>query len=264
MTRAKFVLIVCLVGFVGVIVAVLLATRPAPGGKPVPDPNGYDDFVRAAAALGDLPDKPEELPPDALRDLVTQHAGALRDLRTGLRHGASVPPAALGPWSSAAGDVLIGFRDLGRLLAAEGRLELVNGRTNDAARIYGEVIQFGAELCRGGPIIHRQVGVAVESMGATRLHPLVPMLDRAACRDLLKALEATDQRRESTVEVLANEAEWVRRNSPLLSRILFKLLPASVNPSRRSRQGVLAGITRQEAAIRQLKAEVAARSKPPE
>ena len=58
---------------------------------PLPNPNGYDDFIKAGGAvLGDISDWPI-LDHDSLRDLVSTNAEPLRLLRLGLTRQSVMP-----------------------------------------------------------------------------------------------------------------------------------------------------------------------------
>src|SRR5882762_10319133 len=88
--RKPLLALVVLIVIVGFAVLVL---RPGgtPARAPLPNPNGYDDFIKAAALLtGDVGNSPS-LDQEALRKLVSANAEALRVLRLGLSRRCSVP-----------------------------------------------------------------------------------------------------------------------------------------------------------------------------
>src|SRR5208282_1451500 len=75
-----------------VLVALLAFTMGrAPVRPPLPNPNGYDDFIKAGeAVLGDVSDWPV-LDHDGLRDLVSTNTEPLRLLRLGLTRQCVMP-----------------------------------------------------------------------------------------------------------------------------------------------------------------------------
>src|ERR1035437_2570579 len=105
-----------------VLVALLASTiGRSPARTPLPNPNGYDDFVKAGeAVLGNVGDFPT-LDHDSLAALVSTNAEPLRLLRLGLTRQCVMPmDTAL---TNAAGGMnqLARMKRLVQLLAAEGR-----------------------------------------------------------------------------------------------------------------------------------------------
>jgi len=149
-----------------ILVALLeLTMGRSPAGPPLPNPNGYDDLVKAGeAVLGNVRDWPD-LDHDRLRDLVSTIAEPLRLLRLGLARQCIMPmDSAL---TNAAGmmNQLARMLPLVQLLAAEGRLRQRDHQPAYAARSYVDAIRYGNEMSRGGFIIIRLVGAACEAIG---------------------------------------------------------------------------------------------------
>jgi len=176
-----------------------------PWRRPSPNPNGYDDFIKAGAAvLGSVGDF-QTLDQASLRDLVSTNTEALRRLRVGLTRQCVMPmnPALtnaaglLGQWTD--------MKSLVYLLAAEGRLREIENRPADAARSYTDAIRFGNEMSRGGFLITRLVGIAGESTGCRALASVVPKLGREDARVVLAELERVDAERVTWTEVRQNE-----------------------------------------------------------
>ena len=100
----------------------VVSTGRTPSSLPLPNPNGYDDFLNAAALLTGDVGNASTFDHDSLRALVSTNSESLRLLRLGLTRDCSVPT------DSAMKNVegmLTDFSDLRRLvqlLAAEGRL----------------------------------------------------------------------------------------------------------------------------------------------
>ncbi len=182
-------------------------TPPRP---PLPNPNGYDDFLKAAAVLtGDMGNA-STLDHDDLRALVSTDSEPLRLLRLGLSRQCALP--ADSAMTNVAGLLaeLADMKRLALLLGAEGRLREMDNRVADAARSYVDAIHFGNEISRGGFVISHLVGIACEAIGDTPLSKLVPKLDREASRPLIAELEAIDLAGVTWDEVRRNENRFAR------------------------------------------------------
>jgi hypothetical protein len=105
---------------------------------------------------------------------------------------------------------LAGMKHLAQLLAAEGRLNELDGRLSEAARSYTDAIRLGNQMSRGGLLITRLVGTACEGIGCRALAKLAPKLspeqDRVAITDLAKI----DDDRVTWAEVLQAESKCTR------------------------------------------------------
>jgi hypothetical protein len=194
-----------------VLVALLASTiGRSPARTPLPNPNGYDDFVKAGeAVLGNVGDFPT-LDHDSLAALVSTNAEPLRLLRLGLTRQCVIPmDTAL---TNAAGGMnqLARMKRLVQLLAAEGRLREMENQPVDAARSYVDAIRFGNEMSRGGFIITRLVGIACEAIGYAPLAKLVPKLSPDEARAVSKDLEKLDAGRITWDEVKQSERGFMR------------------------------------------------------
>jgi hypothetical protein len=177
---------------------------------PLPNPNGYDDFLKAAALLtGDIGNA-STLDHDDLRALVSTNAESLRLLRLGLTRDCSVPTdSAMTNISGVLGD-LAHLKSLVRLLSEEGRLAEMETRYADAAHSYLDAISFGNEISRGGFIIHRLVGIACEAIGDTPLGKLAPKLTSGEARPVIAELEKIDRVGVTWAEVRQNEERFAQ------------------------------------------------------
>jgi hypothetical protein len=209
MTRKTRTLLLALVAVILLaMLAVLflcLGRTPQP---PLPNPNGYDDFLKAAAPLTGDAVSASMLSHEALRALVSTNAESLRLLRLGLTRGCSVPTdSAITNLSGLLPD-LAHLKSLARLLEDEGRLAEMENRYADAAHSYLDAIRLGNEMSRGGFIINRLVGVACEAIGCGPLSKLVPQLKGDEARSVITELERIDATRISWAEVQRNENRW--------------------------------------------------------
>ena len=204
-------LIAVAVCFVAVILTVVIfSIRQPPPSSPLPNPNGYDDLLKAGQSVTGKLDGLSDLDHDALRALVATNAEALQLLRLGLSRKCAVPTdATIAYFGSISGD-LIGLKSLARLLAAEGRLAEMEGRPADAARSYVDAIRLGAGMSRGGLMMNRLVGIACQGVGGIPLVKLIPKLSCEQMQPLMAELEQVDTNTVTWKEVLENEDRWVR------------------------------------------------------
>jgi hypothetical protein len=172
MPRRVRTLVLMLVLVVTFVVAALALALFTMGGTPVlpplPNPNGYDDFVKANKAVtGDVGNFPS-LDRESLSSLISTNAEALRLIRLGLTRQCSLPTESV-VTNFPGRNEFAGIRHLAQLLAAEGWLRELENRPADAALSYAEVIHLGNEVSKGGVIVNRLTGIAIEGLGGVRL-----------------------------------------------------------------------------------------------
>jgi hypothetical protein len=185
-----------------------LGRTPPP--VPLPNPNGYDDFLKGASLVAGNVGNADTLDHEALRALVSTNAESLRLLRLGLtRHCALPADSAMTNVSGMLND-LAAMKQLVQLLVAEGRLREMDNRFADAAQSYLDAIRFGKEMSRGGFFINRLVGIACEAIGSTALSKLVPKLDPQEARPVISELEKIDGAGVTWEEVQLNENRFFR------------------------------------------------------
>ncbi len=199
------VTVVALAGF-----ALLLFTtgKPAPL-PPLPNPNGYDNIVKAGSLVSGDAIAARELPLEELRALITTNAEALQLLRVGLSRTCAVPlEAAL---STNTFILELGTtKQLALLLAVEGRLAELENRPGDAARSYVDAIHLGNETSRGGFLIHRLIGISCEAIGYRGLVKVVSQFNCEQSRSFLIELEKIDKQAVTWNDVMQGEKVYVR------------------------------------------------------
>ena len=210
-TQARIRLLVLLsVAALSVAVLLVITLGRAPVNPPLPNPNGYDDFLKAGAAVPGSVSDFRALDHDGLRDLVAANAETLRLLRLGLTRQCSVPPEAAMTNTAGMLNDLSGMKRLVQLLAAEGRLREMDNQPTEAARSYLDAIRFGNEISRGGFLINRLVGIACEAIGRSPLAKLVPSLKPEAARQIIAELEKIEHTHVTWDEALRNENRFLR------------------------------------------------------
>jgi len=192
------------------LIAALLTTlrAPAPVSGPLPNPNGFDDFVKAGQMLE--PGDYSKLSTEELRTTLAKDAEALRLVSMGLDRECRVP-LGYSLTNAMLRYVYTQFAALAQALVAEGKLAELANRPGDAARPYLATIRLGQEIVRGGVVIDSLMGSSIEETGLGPLEKLFLKLDAKQCRELAAALETADSKREPPEAILHQEKIWERR-----------------------------------------------------
>ena len=213
------------------IVPVLLGGH-ASAPRPLPNPNGYDDFVRAGQKVAGQ-DTFAATNESQIRALVASNGEALRLVRVGLGRECRVPIECstniIGPMISG----LASLKSLAGTLKAEGCVAEFDGHTNDAAEIYLKVIEFGHESARGGLFINYLVGLACQNLGATALRRISNDLDAQTCRSAIAELDLLERKRETVPEMMSLETDWSFCTYGLRGRVESMIAARSVHPFKR-------------------------------
>jgi len=148
--KTRNLLLALVVVFVlAILTALVMSTGRTPPRTPLPNPNGYDDFLKAAALLtGDVYLSP--LDHDSLRALVATNAETLRLFRLGLTRNCLVPTDSAMTNVPGLGTDLARLKVLAHLLTDEGQLAEIEKRYADAAQSYLEHAR--ADCCAIAPI----------------------------------------------------------------------------------------------------------------
>ncbi len=192
----------------GTVLVMSTGRKAAPAA--LPNPNGYDDLIKAGQAVTGKIDEAPDLDHDKLHALVATNAEALRLLRVGLSYRCAVPTEAqIANFANVSRD-LIRLKSLAKVLSAEGQLAELENRPADAARSYLDAIRLGNEMSHGGLMMNRLVGIACEGVGSISLVKALPKLNCEQVRPLIAGLERVDDTTVPWREVLQNENRFVR------------------------------------------------------
>jgi hypothetical protein len=230
--RFKFVKTLALAG--GVILLCLLAwalresSRPMPR-SPLPNPNGYDEFVKAARMLTQNEQPLSSLTREQLSGYIAANAEALKLARGALTTKSKVPVEYTPAYMSNHFADLVRLKGLALALAAEAKLALMEKRTNDASVIYLDAVRFGHEAFRGGFIIDSLVGMACEAIGLVPLQGMGAVLDGRQCVELVRQLEGVDASAEPFDQIMAQEKSWARRQFGIKEKINALLMSSSTS-----------------------------------
>ena len=104
------------------------------------------------------------------------------------------------------------FRMLARdLIAIEARAKAQGGDWDGAADSSLDIIHFGYEVPRGGPLRIGLVGIAIRKIGLHEMWPILPYLSVAKKRELIRKLEALRPTRVTIVETMEEEKRSMQR-----------------------------------------------------
>jgi hypothetical protein len=254
--RNRLIVIIVLAVPVAIFVwSIFLNAFKVPPAPPLPNPNGYDDLVKAGELLAPNFLAYTNLDEAGLETLVSEDSNALVLARAGLQkqcHTSLDYLIGTTNW-----DWLNNLKYLGGAFAAEGRLAEIQGYTNEAVKSYLDVIHLANESSRGGVMIDELVGIAIEARGTSELQRLVPQLDSQTCSNTATALETLDSQRQTWDEVMQQEHDWARRNFPGIKHEIQRMMErSSVEKISRAAE---ARFNKQETKTRQLIIDLAAR-----
>ena len=187
----------------------LISDFSAPPPPPVlPNPNGYDDLVKAGEMVTDNTTFYSGMKMGQLQEVISADAAALALARSGLSNQCQVPVQYTETYMSNHLRDLASLKRLAQAFVAEGRLAELENRPSDAAKSYLDIIHLGSESPRGGPLIDELVGIAIDSIGTSYLQQLLPQLDAKSCRETATTLETLDSQRQTWQEVMQQESAW--------------------------------------------------------
>lgn len=250
-------------------VPLLLLAAWWPSGKPksrpaLPNPNGYDLFLKASARFlaswtNWTSASLRGLPITDLRDLVLTNMAALDLVREGLGQGCHThvdyDAGFIGRMNASLGSI----KRLGVTLTAEGLLAELEGKPGVALRSYLDSLRFGQESSRGGLIIERLVGIANEQIGLNHLRPLIPALNAADCKHCVDELVALDRRHDLPTVNLAAEDDWIQVAYSLGQRLATRFHPTLQKSQRVVRDSFVEKVGRVQADRRRAIVEGATR-----
>jgi hypothetical protein len=186
--------------------------EPLPPLAPLPNPNGYDDLVKAGEMIQGGVSDYDKANLERLRGIVLTNAEALSLARSALSHQCLVPlQFNEAYWTNHVQD-LIALRSLAQALATEGRFAEMEHRYDGAAKSYLDAIHLGNEAGRGGVLIDEMTGISIQSLGLGQLGKIVDNLDAKSCRETVTTLAILDAQRQSWADVLQQQNAWSRRS----------------------------------------------------
>ncbi len=191
-------------------IAILASFGSAPPHSPLPSPNGYDDFLKAASLLAGDPGYYETSTPDELRALFSTNAESLRILRLGLSRRCSVPTEEVITNYAVRILDLPKLKSLRHLIAAEARLAEIENRPAEAASSYIDLIHMGNEIARGGLMLNQTFSFSFGVIGNNGLVRTLPKLGCEQTRGFVAELQNVDRNRVAWNEAVGTENRFLR------------------------------------------------------
>lgn len=190
----------------------LIQPVPIPILPELPDPNGFDDLVRAGKAVDSATTvlwnagkiarstwgDPSTGSDVELRDLTSATAEALAIARLGLDRRCQVPFGYASPRTL---DHLDPLRMLKMAFRAEGELAEREGRNSDAARSYVDMVRVGYGMSGGGDITDLFLGDHISRLGAAKLHDIRSELESTHCAELVRTIYQLERNAEPWAEI---------------------------------------------------------------
>ena len=209
-----------IVAVLSVVAAVVLTlSQSSPALAPLPQPNGYHDFVKAGEMVTDDSSYYGTMNQQELRAFVKKNAEALKLARAGLGHKCRAPL----DFSATSTTNLHNRAVIKRLafgLTAEARLAEMENRLADAVEAYLAVIRLGCAMSQGGLPIDSLTGIGVAAIVTAPLEKLAQTVDAKQCREAASALESCEAQREPIETIWARERAWARRAYGVKGRIM--------------------------------------------
>lgn len=186
--------------------------EPLPSVAPLPNPNGYDDLVKAGKMLSAIEDDYYKTNEAVLRNLVAENAEGLSLARKALKEQCQVTVQFNSAYANNHISDLVAVKKLAVTFEHEGEVAEMENRPDAAVKSYLDAIHLGNESSRGGILIDELIGIAIESVGTSSLQKLVGQLDAKTCRETAATLETLDAQRQTWNDVIQQENAWSRRS----------------------------------------------------
>ncbi len=213
-----FILAFPFVLFFGFLISELAKSLPPV--PPLPNPNGYDDFVKAGEMVSTNSWYYDSTNLEQLRETTAANTEALALARAGLSNECRVPLQFSKTYAENHISDLVSVRRVSQAFIAQGRLAEMQNRSSGAAKSYLDAIHLGNESGRGGILIDAMIGVACESLGVQQLQKITGELDAKSCRETAATLEALRAQRQTWGEIMQQESDWSRRTFGLRGQFL--------------------------------------------
>ena len=187
--------------------------RPGQTGKHVDADRGRERSDKIAAYLR-MP--PGELPKEEVREFLKKYRAMLRQIEIGATRTDPDWDLPVEEGLTMLIPNLSGFRDMARIVALRARLEIAEGRFDDAVRTLQMGLAFGRHVGDRGPtLINALVGIAIE----TQMLRCVEDLIAADGPNLYWALAALPQPLVDLRAALLYERGWLVRSRPELAKL---------------------------------------------
>ena len=261
--KKKWLIILCVLAPTVLVLSVAIpliyqSLQPLPPIAVLPNPNGYDDLIRAGAMISPDTAKFTTLDLACLRSLSAANASALALARIGLSRACRVTTQFSKSYANQHLTELSNLKNLTPALLAEGRRAELEKHPALAAKFYLAVIAFGNAAARGGVLTDQLFGTATEAIGTRALAAIAGPLDAATCRETAATLEKLDAQRQTWAEVMQQEHAWSVRTFNSLAEKVSRQLTARA--TEKAFEKPAQNFTAQQSKTRELMVQLAARA----
>lgn len=188
----------------GVIFLALIWFRTGEG---LPQPNGYDDFVKAGGMVVGKTSNVDSTDPIQVAAFAAKNSAVLAQVRSGLAKSCRVPVEFKTDWMGRHMKEIMAFREACNVLELLAKEREAAGAIDEAVSIRLDRMRLGIEARRGGVLNDYMVGAATEQSSIANLTRMVDRLDLTQCSQVLKALKES----AGTIPVLSDVNREERR-----------------------------------------------------
>lgn len=185
--------------------------RVPPPSPPVPNPNGYDDLVKAGQMITGNFGNIEKFGETELRALLTTNAKAMTLGRLGLTRECRVPIQYSATYSEGHIVDIVAMRRFAQALCGEGKLAEMENRPSDAFKSYLDCVRLGNQSARGGLLIDKMIDLAIEGIGLNAINKMTNQISLPDCRNAIQTLETLEANTESADDILKRDKIWSRQ-----------------------------------------------------
>ena len=196
---------------VAIVAGLVVLSSSRSGSPPIPNPNGYDDLVRAGASIkGAWPKGGDWKGADLAesRAFVDANQPALALARRGLGRDGLANFADSQDGFAVQMDQSGQIRSLSRLMLAEARIAEKDGRFGDAARVDFEILEAGQVTTQGALAGTATLGWVIQWQALEQLRRLRDHLSARELRPMIRHLERLDQRRTPVKALVDRWERW--------------------------------------------------------
>lgn len=176
--------------------------------EPLPNPNGYDDFVAAGRMIWREPPIGTNASIEECRAFLLTNRAALERGRAGLNRACWVPTDSSTTWRGRQNAEMMATRILTRAFCVEGNLARMEHRPGDAATSYLAAVNIGARLAHRGVIFDGSNATACEGEGELGIAAAMRDFDAALSRRVISELDHVQAEEEPSSEILKHENAW--------------------------------------------------------
>lgn len=185
----------------------------------LPDPNGYDVLVHAAARIIQDSSILKEMTSNQLAALVATNEAVVRDIRKALSLPSIVSVEMSVEWISSQTMNMMNLKASARAMDAEAKLWQQKRDYTNSLALCLDQMRFSHATMRGGVLINYMVGSACETTAVRRMTNLLSELNAEQCKQAARFLEEIDSQRDSFEEIAARELEWQHRTFSVWDRL---------------------------------------------